>query len=97
MRSENAELKTLFRVSHYNTSLLDAGLDSESAKSLANSLPPDVPDSVFQIIKAHNAAQAQKIQNDLLAQQASLSKGAPPEPADPDDEIVKSFASAMGL
>ena len=92
-----SELETVVRVSSYNTKLLDAGLDSESAKELANSLPPDVPDSVFATIKSHNAAQVQKIQNDLLAKQSSLAVGKPPEPADPDDEIIKQFGAAMKI
>lgn len=94
---ENERLKKSFRISHYNTKLLDAGLDSESAASLANSLPPDVSDDVFATIKAHNAAQRQKIQDELLSQQGSLSKGKPPEPAEPEDDIMKGFAAKMKI
>lgn len=92
---ENADLKAVVRVSSYNAKLLDAGLDSESASSLAKSLPPDTPDVVFETIKSHNAAQYQKIQNELLAKQSSLSVGKPPEPTDPDDDVVRSFRAAM--
>ena len=94
---ENADLKAIVRVSQYNAKLLDAGLDSESAADMAKSLPPEVPDSVFDAIKKHNAAQVQKIQNELLAKQTSLAVGKPPEPADPDDEIVRSFRAAMKM
>ena len=94
---ENADLKAVVRVSTYTAKLLDAGLDSESAAELAKSLPPEVPDSVFERIKSHNAAQYQKIQNELLAKQDSLAAGNPPAPPDPDDEVVKQFKAAMKI
>ena len=90
-------MKAVVRVSTYNAKLLDAGLDSESAAELAKSLPPEVPDSVFERIKSHNAAQYQKIQNELLAKQDSLAAGNPPAPPDPDDEVVKQFKAAMKI
>lgn len=92
-----AELEERETRSRYQAMLLDAGLDSESASSLAVSLPPNVPDSVFATIKSHNAAQAQKIQDKILSQQSELAKGSPAQPAEPEDEIVKNFRAAMKI
>lgn len=94
LKAELQEYKTEKRINGYKARLLEIGYDAESADSLARSLPDGVGDTFFDTQKAFYAAKAQKIQEDLLKGQSSLSAGSTPKSEDPDAKTVEAFKRA---
>ena len=65
------------RVSSYTTKLIEAGYDTETAKSMAPVLPPDLDDSFFSTQKSFLESQKLKFKTESLNSQPGLSSGMP--------------------
>lgn len=98
LRSELQTYKTAERINGYKARLLEIGYDAETADKLANSLPEGVGDTFFDTQKAYYSAKVQKIQEDLLKGQSSLSAGSTPKPEDPEAKAIDAFKrGALGI
>lgn len=77
VQSELEGYKSERRVAVYTTKLIDAGYDSETAKSMAPVLPENLDDSFFANQKSFLESQKLKFKTESLNAQPGLSSGMP--------------------
>lgn len=98
LEKANAAYEAKERVSTYYSKLMEVGYDSASARSMAEVLPPGVPDSYFESQKSFLAAKTQEIKTQTLNSQPGLSTGLPPTtPADAQSQGDAQLRRWFGL
>ena len=96
MQAELLAYKEKERIATYTTKLVDAGYDTETAKSMAESLTDGLPDTFFEMHKAFLKSKEQQVKTSMLNSQPGLSAGTPPTnskdgKASEDDDLRKYF------
>lgn len=77
MKAQLETYKAKDRVSSYTTKLIEAGYDTETAKSMAPVLPENLDDSFFAQQKSFLESQKLKLKTESLNAQPGLSSGMP--------------------
>lgn len=78
LQEEIEEYRRRERIAHYKSKLMEAGVISETADTMANSLPDGVSDEFFAMTKQYIERQKQDIRAEALNAQPKLSVGTPP-------------------
>ena len=96
MQAELNAYKEKERIATYTAKLVDAGYDTETAKSMAQSLTDGLPDTFFEMHKAFLKSKEQQVKTTMLNSQPNLSAGTPPTNAkdgkpSEDDDLRKYF------
>lgn len=84
--AELEQLRTEKRISSYKAKLMEAGIDAETAATMANSLPEGVADGYFEATKAFLTNQRKAFDAEALGKQPGLSVGMPPSPKNTEDD-----------
>lgn len=91
-REELIALRTDKRIGDYMKGLIEAGVDGNTASSMAKLLPEGVTDEYFATLKTYLANQRQAIDTAKLNRQPGLSVGVPPVGKSAEDlELDKIF------
>ena len=85
------------RISSYANKLMAAGVDSETADLMANSLPEGVSDDYFAAYKTFIDNKTKEIETAALQGQKGLSVGNPPPAKTDEDRIADIAMKAAGL
>lgn len=97
LREELEALRNERRLTMYVNQLLGVGMDSVTAKALAETLPDNVPDNFFDGIKKFIADSSARIRAEALNSQPSMTTGMPASAADANAEADKALRKAFGL
>lgn len=89
--------KTKDRIATYQSKLIEAGYDLETAKKMAADLPEGVPEAFFTGQKEFLAKKEQEVKTKMLDSQKGLNVGMPPSTNTAGDETDAKFRRWMGL
>ena len=97
MREELEALRKEKRVSDYTGKCLALNMDADLASQTANAMADGDMDSVFNCLTAFVDATVQRLKNEALNRQPSLSAGIPPTKGNTEDEITAQLRRYAGL
>lgn len=98
LRAENEQYKSEKRIASYQTKLMSAGFDAQTASTMASILPDGVPDTFFEDQKKYLDKKTQEIKTQMLNSQPGLTVGMPMASSkDAKDKETDDLRRWMGL
>jgi len=97
MQEQLDAYKAKERVSSYANKLMAAGVDADTATTMANSLPEGVTDEYFAAYKSFIEAKIKEVESAALSRQPGLSVGAPPTSQQAEQDANNQLRHYFGL
>ena len=97
MREKLEALRKEKRVSDYTAKCVALNMDADLASQTANAMADGDMESVFNCLTAFVDATVQRLKNEALNRQPSLSAGIPPTKGNTEDEITAQLRRYAGL